>query len=323
MGKLLLIGGSGFFGKSILDAYRRDLLTPWGISSISVLARHASSLNLSTPDLLGADIELIDEDISLCTSLPLADYVIHAAASTDAARYLSRPAQERANILAATSNYCELAKQIHRDSKIVYVSSGAVYGQQNPMVYALEENNDDGPIDKMDLGKRDYAAAKRDGEKVIQELGNVGCNVSVARCFAFIGLYLPRDQHFAIGNFIKDGLLGKAVEVKAHHAVYRSYMHTDDLVRWLMTIAKSAKPTCPIFNVGSSEPILMGDLAKKIANFFGVNAQVLPFTDEKIDRYIPSTKKAFDELGLKLELDIDQAITKTVQAIQKSNISKS
>jgi dTDP-glucose 4,6-dehydratase len=110
-----------------------------------------------------------------------------------------------------------------------------------------------------------------------------------------VGPYLPRDQHFAIGNFIRDGLLDKIIEVKAHHAVYRSYMHSDDLVRWLMTIASNATPNCPIWNVGSNEAILMGDLAKKIAGYFGVDALVPPFSDEKVDRYVPSIKKAFDE----------------------------
>lgn len=317
MASLLVIGGSGFFGKSILDSYRRGLLAPWDISSITVIARHASSLRLVIPELLGADIQLIDDDIGSCDSLPPANYVIHAAASTDAALYLSKPAQERANLLAATTNYCRLAKQFHRDSRIVYASSGAVYGQQNPKVYELAENDDSGPIEQMDLTKQDYAAAKRDGERSIQDLGRAGCEVSIARCFAFTGPYLPRDQHFAIGNFIRDGLLGRVIEVKARHAVYRSYMHSDDLVRWLMTIASNATPNSPIWNVGSNEAILMGDLAGKIAGYFGVDALVPPFSDEKVDRYIPSIKKAYDELGLKLDINLDQAIDKTILAIQK------
>lgn len=318
MRSLLVIGGSGFFGKSILDAYRRGLMAPWYIGSISVLARHANSLKQTAPDLLGDDIQLLNEDISRCANLPPADYIIHAAASSNAESYLSQPAQERSNILTATSNYCRLAKRFHRDSKIVYVSSGAVYGQQNSSVYALSEEDDKKAlIEQMNPGKQDYAVAKRDSEKLIQELGNFCCNVSIARCFAFVGAYLPQNQHFAIGNFIRDGLLGKTIEVKARHAVYRSYMHTDDLVRWLMTIANSAKPSCPILNVGSDEPILMADLGKKIANHFGVDVQVSPFADEKVDRYIPSIQKAFNELSLKLEIHLDQAITKTVNAIQK------
>ena len=84
MAKLLVIGGSGFFGKSILDGYRRGLLEPWGITSIAIMARHASQLQKSVPALIGSSVELINGDITSCNTLVEADYVIHAAASTDA-----------------------------------------------------------------------------------------------------------------------------------------------------------------------------------------------------------------------------------------------
>lgn len=316
MNSLMVLGGSGFFGKSILDAYRRGLLEPWDVSLIYVVARHASSLQQTAPDLLGIDIQLMDIDISNCNNLPFANYVIHAAATTDASRYLSQPALERANILSATTNYCQLAKKFHRSSKVVYCSSGAVYGQQDPLVYDLSEDDDVGQIKKMDLVKQDYAAAKRDGERFILDLGSSGCNVSIARCFSFIGPYLPQNQHFAIGNFIRDGLLGRPIKVKSDHAVYRSYMHSDDLVLWLMGIAQSANPQGSVFNVGSNEPILIGDLAIKIADYFRVQAIVPLISNARVDRYIPSTKKVNQQLGLKQVLHLDQAISQTVQAIK-------
>ena len=44
MTTLLLTGATGFFGKSILDAFRRDLLAPFGIGRIIALARSAQRL---------------------------------------------------------------------------------------------------------------------------------------------------------------------------------------------------------------------------------------------------------------------------------------
>ena len=51
MASLLIIGGSGFFGKSILDAYKRGLLDQWGITSVKVLARNATALEHTNPEL--------------------------------------------------------------------------------------------------------------------------------------------------------------------------------------------------------------------------------------------------------------------------------
>jgi dTDP-glucose 4,6-dehydratase len=308
---LLLIGGSGFFGKSFLDAYGRGLLAPWRIGRVIVLARSATRLRATYPLLVGPGVELIDTDIATARDLPHADYVIHAASSSDARTYVADPAGERANILAAVDNYCRIAARDHRDSRIVYTSTGAVYGQQPDTLPHLTEDFTPGEATGLVAYKRDYAEAKRLSEAALARLGARGLAVSVARCFAFVGAYLPRDQHFAIGNFIADGLAGRPVRVQARGAVYRSYMHADDLVRWLMTIAAQANAACPVYNVGSDEAVSMGDLAHAVAARFGVAADVPEVSDPAVDRYVPSIAKARRDLGLTLDHDLAGAIDAT------------
>ncbi len=314
----MVIGGSGFFGKSILSAFQRGLLSPWGIESIKVLARTASKLSLKHPELLGADIEIIDSDIAQCKTLPEADFVIHAAASTDISRYLAEPIEEQKNIQASILNYCKLAPLYHSNAKIIYVSSGAIYGPQPAKTPFLIESSPLGEIKKMIEGKQHYAAAKRDAEIAIQELGVAGLSVSIARCFAFVGPYLPRDQHFAIGNFIEDGLCGRTIKVNANKLVYRSYMYADELVEWLMTIAAASNTGCPIFNVGSSEIIEIRELARKVANYFGVAVELPMLIDSESDRYVPSVDKAFTKLELINKYDLTSSIHETVVQIRGS-----
>jgi dTDP-glucose 4,6-dehydratase len=315
MASLMVIGGSGFFGKSILDAYHRGLLAYWSIDSIVVVARSASQLKFTHPKLVSASVVLINEDISSCQKLPYADYVIHAAASTDAANYLLKPAEEKKNIQAAVLNYCKLAMKFHQNSKIVYCSSGAIYGQQSPLVSGLKEHEGFGSIEDMSVVKRDYASAKRDAEIAIQELGLAGLKVSIARCFAFVGPHLKRDQHFAIGNFIEDGINHRPILVNATHQVIRSYMYADDLVVWLMTLVTHANTECLTINVGSDEAINLNNLAQKIADYFEVPAKIPEITNTRIDRYVPCTEKARNELGLSLRFDLNASIISTVHAI--------
>lgn len=321
MATLLVIGGSGFFGKSILDSYKRGLLNPWDIDTVMVMARNAEGLKESNPELLSDSVKLLNGDISSCLELPGADYVIHAAASTDVRNYLTSPDVEKKNIQAGTYNYCELAKKFHLNSRILYCSSGAIYGQQPPSMEYLSEDYVGGSTDEMDQTKKDYAAAKRDGEKAIIELGKEGLKVSIARCFAFVGKYLPRDQHFAIGNFIEDGRKGRSIEVKARHKVYRSYMHADDLASWLMTICHSSNQNCPIYNVGSDCSVDMTELANLVGLEFNVCITAHEIVSNVVDRYVPSILRAQNQLGLGLTIDIKQAIKATIDSIDINNAS--
>lgn len=313
MASLLLIGGTGFFGKSFLDSFSRGDLNHWGIDKVIAMSRHADQLRGIAPQLLNSRVELVNADIGTVDSLPVADYVIHAAASTDARNYLTKPEAERKNIQSGVYNYCRLAPDFHAGSKIVYVSSGAVYGVQEQDVPFLKEDNLCENIEDMPVHKLDYAIAKRDAEQAFDELCQQhNMQANIARCFAFVGPWLPRDQHFAIGNFIQNGLEGRPIEVKARHPVYRSYMYADDLVNWLMTMAENANNKCEKYNVGSNVAVSILDLAELIAGMFSSELDAPIQTNEKLDRYIPSTDKAKNSLGLICNYDLKSALEETI-----------
>lgn len=316
MSHALILGGSGFFGKSMLDAYKRGLLFNQSIDQITIVSRHATDLRILHPELMDSSVHLVNADLSSCETLPSADFVVHAAASTDAARYALFPEEEGNNILHGVSHFCKIARSCFKKSKILYVSSGAVYGDYH---HNIEYINEDFPLsvdDRIASNKRIYTIAKRECEGLIQSLGADGFNVSIARCFAFVGKYLPRDQHFAIGNFIRDGLNQIPVQVKATSLVIRSYMHGDDLAQWLMQIAASSSPKAPVFNVGSDEAISIHDLGRKVANYFDVKASIAAINSESINRYVPSIDKAKSQLGLKLTKNLDESIQITISSIK-------
>lgn len=316
MSHALILGGSGFFGKSMLDAYKRGLLCNQCIDQITIVSRHATDLRILHPELMDPSVHLVNADLSSCETLPSADFVVHAAASTDAARYALYPEEERNNLLKGTGHFCKIARSCLQKSKILFVSSGAVYGDYpHDLEYITEEY----PMltgDRVLSDKRIYTLAKRECEGLIQSLGTDGFDVSIARCFAFVGKYLPRDQHFAIGNFIRDGLNRKPIQVKATSSVFRSYMHGDDLSQWLMKIVLASSPSAPVFNVGSDEAISIQDLGCKLALFFGVEASLAPINSENINRYVPSIDKAKSQLGLKLSKNLDQSIKDTINSIK-------
>jgi nucleoside-diphosphate-sugar epimerase len=290
--KLLVIGGTGFFGKSILDSFQRGLLSKHNISNVIVLARNTNHLRRDFPELILDGVELLDEDISTAEKIAKADYIIHAASSTDKRRYAQNPEMEKDNIVQSVSNYVSLAMKYHKNASIVYCSSGAVYGKQPHSLEKIGEDYEFISLEDLPLEKRIYAQAKRKAEKLIQEMADGGMKVSIARCFAFYGKYLPKDQHFAYGNFIGQAENGCDIEVAATHPVFRSYMHADDLVDSLMILLKHASTECPVVNVGSDEVIEIRELAKKIAGKYGVSVKhPNEFNLELTDRYVPDIAK--------------------------------
>jgi len=312
---LMVIGGSGFFGKSILDCFKRGHLDRWHVGSIIVIARNASSLKFSHPELVQNGVTLINLDISRAVSLPWADYVIHAAASTDSVRYQTNANEEQENILRGVRNYCNLARSFQRDSAIVFCSSGAIYGQQPSLMASLSEEYIPSSMNGLPSPKKVYAVAKQKAELEVKLLGSDGCKVSIARCFAFIGRYLPLNQHFAVGNFIDHGLKGLPITVNAKHQVIRSYLYADDLVDWLMAIASKSSNKCPVFNVGSEESVDIRVLALKVANHFDASVHVSEITSDIVDRYIPCIDRA-KEIGCKVTYSLDAAIEKTIDLLR-------
>jgi dTDP-glucose 4,6-dehydratase len=321
MSSLIGIGGSGFFGKSILDFYGRGGLEKWNVKHLILASRDPDILKIECPNLLKSNgVELLKLDITNCTQIPKAEFVIHAAASTDASNYVNFSEREKKNILIGTENFCNTAKKNLKDSKIIYISSGAVYGQQPENISHISEDEPFLPIESLPQNKRDYAAAKRDSELLIKKLKEYELSVSIARCFAFVGPWLPRNKHFAIGNFIESVKNKTPIIVNSNNLVLRSYMYADDLVEWLMEICLNSHIDCPIYNIGSEEEVSIQYIAKLLAEKYDLELKIPSISREnKIDRYIPSTRKVRRELNLVQKINLEEALLQTISEIKKDH----
>ena len=79
---LLVIGGTGFFGKSILDSFLRGKLKNFNINSVIIFARNIERFLNTYPEFnFPKKIQYVKGDIKTIESLPDADIVIHAATS--------------------------------------------------------------------------------------------------------------------------------------------------------------------------------------------------------------------------------------------------
>ena len=305
--KILLLGGSGFFGKSFLHYFQENIFPNDSSYTLTVASRNVASIaDLVNPKYINKKIFLKNIDVTSCDSLPESDLVIHAAVSTSEKDYLDNPTKERNNIINGASNIIRL---IDKKTSFMYISSGAVYGKQDSLKLEFREDQACSNQYK-DKVKSVYAESKIEAEKIIQQYSKLNSiNSTIARCFAFVGKHLPFESHFVIGNILHSIMNNTDFQIKTNKAIYRTYMHSDDLVKSLLFINESASTDCDAFNIGSNEVVEIHELANSLSNIYGFNVTGMKEIDESLspDIYTPNISKLLSK-GFNIEYNIKSAI---------------
>jgi dTDP-glucose 4,6-dehydratase len=197
-------------------------------------------------------------------------------------------------------------------TRFLLVSSGAVYGAQPPQLANVSESFEGGP-DPLNPASA-YAEGKRSAEMLCSLAASPRLVTTVARCFAFVGPYMKLDAHFAIGNFISDRLHDRPIRVQGDGSPVRSYLYASDLMVWLWTILFQGQSR-RAYNVGSEEALSIGILAREVAAALPPDVDVdiasPAMAGAPVQRYVPCTARAREELGLRAEVTLREAICRT------------
>jgi nucleoside-diphosphate-sugar epimerase len=319
--RIFITGGTGFFGCWLLESFARANDHLGLKASAVVLTRNPKAFAAKMPHLPGrADLIFHTGDVR-DFSFPTGafDFVIHAGTTSGAP---VAPMEMFVTIVDGTRRVLEFAAK-HEARKLLFVSSGAVYGRQPSELTHVPENFAGAP-DPLDPASA-YGAGKRAAELLCSlSAGRPSLEIKIARCFAFVGPYLPLDAHFAIGNFIRDGLRGGPVQVRGDGTPYRSYLYAADLAVWLWTILFRGK-SCHPYNVGSEEAFTIHQMAAAVAQTFQPARNVIvdkePVSGTAVQRYIPDTRRAQEELGLRTRINLKNSIQRTISWHQNTNHS--
>jgi len=323
--RLFITGGTGFFGVWLLESFlfanqQLDLK-----ASVTVLTRKPDSVKQALSHLmLNPAITLRQGDVRNF-EFPQGEYshIIHAATDASAKLNAENPLLMLDTIVEGTRHTLDFA--VHcKAEKFLLTSSGAVYGKQPGDMTHIPEDYMGAP-DPLDP-KSAYGQGKRQAEHLCALYAkNSVLEVKIARCFAFVGPYLPLDIHFAIGNFIRDGLNGGPIIVKGDGTPRRSYLYAADLAIWLWTILLKGQSLRP-YNVGSEKGVSIEELAGKVALSISpdIKKEILGKKEINplVERYIPSTQRAISELKLQQIINLDEAINRTIRFLNSNNFRR-
>jgi nucleoside-diphosphate-sugar epimerase len=117
-----------------------------------------------------------------------------------------------------------------------------------------------------------YGLGKLTSEGIFYALNQSGCaSVSIARLFTFVGPLMPLDAHFAIGNFMSAALRGDAIRMNSRGNAVRSWMHLQDLARYLLLLSASRRSS--IVDIGEEASMTIAEAAQLVAEIANVGVE--------------------------------------------------
>lgn len=309
--RVFMTGGTGFLGAWLLESLlHADREMGLGVK-IRVLTRDAAAFHTRSPRLAADPRLALHCGDARTYAFPSGGFthVVHAATETSVRFDRQHPALMRDVIVSGTRRTLDFAAQCGA-KKLLFASSGAVYGLQPPDVAHFTEND---PGLKSPLASA-YASGKREAERLCVEASGRGLDATIARGFAFVGPGLPLDSRFAIGNFIRDAIAGGPIIMDSDGASCRSYLYATDMAEWLWTILLKGT-AARAYNVGSERRVTIAQLADLVRRVVAPAAAIIIREVRppgvSASQYVPSTHLVREELGLSETVDLEEALRRT------------
>lgn len=315
--RIFITGGTGFFGRSILDLLSSSIQLSTLNLEIDVLTRNPKGFLEKFPNLKGRTwLRLVEGDMTRFEfSDRKYDHVLHLATPSTKLNTNQNPLKLFDEVISGSRRVLEFAR-FSGAKNFLLASSGAVYGQQPPEMPNVPESFSGSP--SLESFHSVYGESKR----VAELLGNLYADAGyfehkIARCFAFVGPHLDMQGQYAIGNFLSDAIRNKPIEILGDGTPVRSYLYADDLVIWLFKILLDGRSKQP-YNVGDERGISMRELAETIVKLIRpalpIKTHRIPSLKKLPQRYVPATTIARSELQLESWTSLEEAILETTEA---------
>ena len=290
--KILICGGTGFIGTwltaTLLEANEKFDLN----LSITLISRNLKKARTKLDIEKQDPVTFIQGDLltqpSILNSLEgKFSHIVHAATPIVKETGASDRTKMGQTALFTTENLIHLASRMREAPVFTHISSGAVYGFQPTFFQRMPENSG---IGASNTRKSYYGKIKLESEELVAHADCKGLlRGANPRFFTFLGPYLAMDQHYAIGNFLRNALRGEKVQVKGNPLTTRSYLYPTDMVSWLLSVIVS--PTIEAIHIGSEVSFQMKELAEIVSNLFGSGDVEYLDESQVISNYVPETQQ--------------------------------
>lgn len=323
MNKILITGGCGFIGTSLIAALFKNkpdlkikvldnLITgiPEDLADVAdyVLSKPEDCISKNKLALIKGDIRDY-RTVLLCAEG--VDCIVHLAANTGVGPSVEDP---RLNIecnVAGTFNMLEAAR-VHGVKKFIFASSGAPAGEVEPPIH---EELPPHPVSP-------YGASKLAGEGYCSAYYRTFGIDTV--CLRFGNVYGPRSKKKSsvVAKFIRQAIHGETCVIYGDGTQTRDFLYIDDLVRAVL-LGMEKNVGGETFQIATGMESTVGEVAQMIAQGLEKRGIRMKITHDSprlgdVKRNFSDTRKAKKMLGWKAEMALEAGIEKTIDYFMRT-----
>jgi UDP-glucose 4-epimerase len=298
----LITGAAGFLGSTLANHLAREGHQVRGIDDLS-----AGDSQALSPDVLFTRGDVNDRP-KLWTLLQDVDCVYHLAARVSVPESVLYPREYNSVNVGGTVSLMEAMRDVgvHR---VVYISSGAVYGDQGEQ--PLKETHTPDPGSP-------YAVSKLAGEFYVRTIGDLwGIETVSLRVFNAYGpgQHLPASHPPVIPYFLRQAVRDGSMVVHGSGIQTRDYVFVDDVVRCMVAAATAPGLDNAVVNVGSGTETSVKELVRLVVEMTGSKAEVIynPRTAPGVSRMRADLTLVYDKLGYKPRVSLTEGLRLTLE----------
>lgn len=257
-GNILVTGSTGLIGGCLVD-----LLMHYSQCNVYALGRNNQRASKRFNEYRENNrFHFLQHDI--CAPLDLDidfDYIIHAASNASPNFFQQQPVEVMRSNMEGLCHLVEYGIH-HNMRRMVYVSSGEVYGECSDSVFTETSS---GYIDILSP-RSCYPSSKRAAETLCTSYcQEYGCEIVIARPCHTYGPFFTESDNRVYAQFIRNVLRGENIVMKSLGQQYRSWIYVADCAAAILLLLDKGQ-SGEAYNVANDESnITIRQLAEKTA----------------------------------------------------------
>jgi len=298
----LVTGAAGFLGSHLANRLAWEGHQVRGLDDLS--AGDAAALS---PDVLFTRGDVNDRP-KLWTLLQEVDCVYHLAAKVSVPESVMYPREYNAINVGGTVSLMEAMRDVGV-RRVVFISSGAVYGDQQEQ--PLKETAIPDP-------RSPYAVSKLACEYYVRTIGDLwGIETVSLRVFNAYGpgQHLPASHPPVIPNYLRQAVRGGTIVVHGKGLQTRDYVYVDDVVDAMVAASTAPGLDNLVINVGSGTETSVRELIQAVFEVTGMTAEIVenPRTPGGVSRMCADLTLAREKLGYHPRVGLSEGLRLTLE----------